>query len=78
MSKLLESVNLLHQESVCHRDLKPQNILYDAKENKIKIIDFGISKAMYNRRTLENDSMWTVTGSQYYKAPEMLNGSAYD
>ena len=22
--------------------------------------------------------MWTVTGTQYYKAPEMLNGSAYD
>ena len=54
MFKLLESVNLLHQSSVCHRDLKPQNILYNVNENKIKIIDFGISKAMYNRRTLEN------------------------
>ena len=63
---------------MCHRDIKPQNVLYDLENNKIKIIDFGISKATYNRRTLEKEAMWTVTGSQYYKAPEMLNGSSYD
>ena len=63
---------------MCHRDIKPDNVLYDAATNKIKIIDFGISKCTFNKRTQENDAMWTVTGTQYYKAPEMLNGSAYD
>lgn len=52
--------------------------MINTDNNKIKIIDFGISKALYNKRTLEKETMWTVTGSQYYKAPEMLNGSQYD
>lgn len=78
ITALLETVALIHQSAVCHRDLKPDNVLYDVETNRIKLIDFGISKSMYNRRTGENESMWTVTGTQFYKAPEMLNGSAYD
>lgn len=61
----------LHSHRVCHRDIKPENILYALEDGLLKLIDFEVS-------TLErfNDSeMWTVTGSLFYKAPEMFSGS---
>lgn len=48
---LLEAVCELHVMGVCHRDLKPQNILYDRETGCIKIIDLGISKLLYNLKT---------------------------
>jgi len=41
----LNAVEAIHSIGICHRDLKPDNILLDTKDyNNIKIIDFGISK----------------------------------
>lgn len=30
----------MHNFGVCHRDIKPDNILYNEKKRKVKIIDF--------------------------------------
>ncbi len=42
----------------------------------IKVIDFGISKTLTSRG-LKKD-MLTMTGTLFYKAPEMFNGGGYD
>ena len=34
----------MHSSGVCHRDIKPDNILYDPIKRKIKIIDFDIAR----------------------------------
>jgi serine/threonine protein kinase len=42
MKGILEAINYCHKNMICHRDLKPGNILINDK-NEIKIIDFGFS-----------------------------------
>lgn len=67
----------LHSNKVCHRDIKPANILYDSEacdeHSGFRLIDYEICK--FSKK--DEIEMWTVTGSLFYKAPEMFKGS-YD
>ncbi|KAH0606805.1 uncharacterized protein H6S33_003639 [Morchella sextelata] len=44
--QILEGLVVMHDQNICHRDLKPQNILIISTASliEIKITDFGISK----------------------------------
>lgn len=66
----------MHQNKVCHRDIKPDNILYDQTNRKIKLTDFGESKATRDGRLVKQ--MMTCTGTLQYKAPELFRGGIYD
>lgn len=65
----------MHNFGVCHRDLKPDNILYNDKKRKIKIIDFELARLRkYTNSKLE---MMSKVGILSYRAPEMFH-SIYD
>lgn len=57
----------MHSSGVCHRDIKPDNILYDPIKRKIKIIDFDIARI--KKFTHSQLEMMTKTGSLSYRAP---------
>jgi serine/threonine protein kinase len=42
MRNLLEVVSYLHAVGICHRDLKPDNLIV-ADDMSIKLIDFNVS-----------------------------------
>jgi len=72
--KVLTALNYCHNIGICHRDVKPENILFENEDNdsEIKLIDFGLSK----KYGME-EKMHTILGTPYYVAPEVLNGE-YD
>lgn len=70
MYQLLETLAFIHQQKICHRDIKPENILYDRGNSSVKLIDFGISKKLVDRG--RKKEMLTLTGTPYYRAPEMF------
>ncbi|CAD8086830.1 unnamed protein product [Paramecium sonneborni] len=80
--ELAKAIDKIHSKCVCHRDLKPDNILVQLTEDdaKIKIIDFGVSKKFVTktRNSTLNIEMWTRTGSLFYQAPEIFAGGGYN
>ncbi|HEU5280856.1 MAG TPA: serine/threonine-protein kinase [Gammaproteobacteria bacterium] len=70
LSSLL-ALQKMHALGVIHRDVKAENMFYDAKKNKTKFIDFGYakSKGMPDK---------TGRGTQNYIAPELFDGEQSD
>ena len=46
---MLEAVNTIHEERIVHSDLKPANFML--VRGSLKLIDFGIAKAIQNDTT---------------------------
>ena len=68
--KILEGVRAMHNANICHRDLKPGNILLDDNYNP-KITGLGLSCINMN-----NLQVYSITES--YTAPEVLAHQPYN
>lgn len=63
MNGILDGLHYIHENDICHRDLKPDNIMLTDDGTPI-IIDFGQCKKL----TLKNT---TQLGTCYYRPPEI-------
>src|SRR3954451_1104933 len=77
-----EAIQHAHQKAIIHRDLKPSNILVTSVANKpqVKVIDFGVAKAISQRLT--ERTMFTATGhligTPEFMSPEQAEVSSAD
>jgi len=55
---------------ICHRDIKPQNILCSTTTNELKICDFGSAKKL-----IKGEPNVAYICSRYYRAPELIFGA---
>jgi len=81
--QILAGITYLHTNGVCHRDLKPNNILVSEDGKIVKITDFNVSKftedksKKYSALSTQNNKMWTHTGTIAFTAPEVFIDSEY-
>ncbi len=68
LKQLLTAIGYAHSRGFIHRDIKPSNIIFNS-EGQIKIMDFGISKYMFDRELTKTGSK---IGTIYYMSPEQI------
>ncbi|CAM9461832.1 unnamed protein product [Laminaria digitata] len=68
--QLARALAHIHALGICHRDIKPQNLLLDPQTHVLKLCDFGSAKIL-----VRGEPNVSYICSRYYRAPELIFGS---
>lgn len=68
--QLSRALSHIHALGICHRDIKPQNLLVNPVNQQLKLCDFGSAKAL-----VKGEPNVAYICSRYYRAPELIFGS---
>lgn len=68
--QLSRALSHIHSLGICHRDIKPQNLLVNPETQQLKLCDFGSAKAL-----VKGEPNVAYICSRYYRAPELIFGS---
>lgn len=70
MYQVLRGLAYIHMLGICHRDIKPQNLLCDPDKCVVKVCDFGSAKIL-----IKDEPNVAYICSRYYRAPELILGA---
>jgi serine/threonine protein kinase len=80
VAQMLSVLGAVHDNGIIHRDLKPENIFLSRRKGvpeKVRILDFGISKMKTDEGTAGLTHTGTILGTPYYMSPEQASGEKH-
>jgi len=73
---VLDALGYSHRNGIVHRDIKPANVMI-APDGSIKVMDFGIARAMADANATMTQTQ-AVIGTAQYLSPEQAQGQSVD
>ncbi len=68
--QILTGLSAAHEKSVIHRDVKPGNILLLEKQQRAKLVDFGLARL--EEQSFDLTSPGSIAGTPSFMAPEQI------
>ncbi|MGD8727082.1 MAG: protein kinase, partial [Gemmatimonadales bacterium] len=81
LQQTADALQVAHDLGIVHRDLKPDNIMLArgrGGRDVVKVVDFGIAKAMTGEEGQKVTKTGLVVGTPEYMSPEQLSGDVLD
>jgi serine/threonine protein kinase len=74
--QIAEGLSALHELGLVHRDIKPANVFLEGEASRVKILDFGLARAVTGDPQLTQEG--TIVGSPAFMAPEQATRQMVD
>jgi eukaryotic-like serine/threonine-protein kinase len=73
--QICRGLHAAHEQGIIHRDIKPGNVLIDAK-GEVKLMDFGIARMAETPEAMTQAGL--IVGTPHYMSPEQVQGKPLD
>ena len=73
--QICRGLHAAHEQGIIHRDIKPQNVLIDAK-GEVKLMDFGVARMTEAAEAMTQQGL--IVGTPHYMSPEQVQGKTLD
>ncbi|WP_430296650.1 Stk1 family PASTA domain-containing Ser/Thr kinase [Sinomonas sp. B1-1] len=74
---VLSALEYSHRSGIVHRDIKPANVMVCRDSGAVKVMDFGIARAMADSAATMTQTQ-AVVGTAQYLSPEQARGEVVD
>lgn len=74
---ILAALEYSHKAGIVHRDIKPANVMVTGAGDSVKVMDFGIARAMADSAATMTQTQ-AVVGTAQYLSPEQARGETVD